>query len=409
VTDWKYSATDLLTGAVLADTLPLNVQSCGMTLNGSGTLTGSLNLSEVYESNAPFISALMCRRAVIWAIADGWPVWAGVQWDWPDMTRAQGVLPISAQTLDSLWSKRLITDTLEYAGVDLYTAFLDLLAYGTTKDSFYIAGGGVSPAATRPAGYLSMVATQGRVARLLLPDPGSSGATWTASYTYSDLTQVSSAWSDMCSSGNLEYAFVPGLDASGELAIYLQLGYTQLGRPLAGSGIKLTYPGNAIDYGYTVTGSQSSNYVWATAPPNGAALQWQSEWPYGADLTDLLTNNYPLMESTASWQGSVVTTQSQINSFADGQVAMTTAGMTTPVVNIGGSSQPRLQDIQLGDAAYLAFTSPLHPPQADGSPGLQQEVRIIGWTAYPPGPQQSEYYQVQTSAVSAGASGLTAG
>lgn len=398
---WKFAATDLLTGAVLADTLPLNVQSFGMTLNGSGTLTGSLNLSEDYISNAPFIAAVACRRAVIWAIEDGFPVWCGIQWDWPDMTRAQGVLPISAQTLDSLWGKRLITDTLEYAGVDLYAAFLDLVTYGMTKNSPYIAGGGVSPAATRPAAYLAMVATQGRVARLILPSGITSGVPWTASYTYSDLTQVSSSWSDMCSSGNLEYAFVPGLDENNDLAIYLQLGYTALGRPLADSGIILTYPGNAIDYGFTVTGSQSSNYIWATAPPNGSAEQWQSQWPHGADLTDLLTNDYPLMESSASWQGSVVTAQSQVDSFADGQVAFATAGMTTPVVNVGGSGQPRLKDIQLGDAAYLAFTSPLHPAQPNGSPGLQQEVRITGWTAYPSGPQQSDYYQLQTSAVTA--------
>jgi hypothetical protein len=388
---WTYSATDLLTGAVLADTLPLGVQSFGSTLNGSGTLTGSLDLSEVYELNAPFIAALACRRAVIWARADGFPVWAGIQWDWPDMTRAQGTLPISAQTLDSLWGKRLITDTLEYASVDLYTAFLDLARYGLTKHSPNISS--VSPAATRPAAYLSMVATQGRVARLVLPSPGSSGVTWTASYTYSDLTQVSSAWSDMCSSSNLEYFFTPGLDSNGELAIFLDLGYTQLGRPLADSGIVLTYPGNALDYGYTVTGSQGANMVWATAPPNGSALSWQSQYPHGADLTDLLTNNYPLMETTASWQGSVVTKQSQVE--------IVTAGMTTPVINVGGGSWPQVKDIQLGDSAHLAFTSPLHPAQANGAPGLQQEVRITGITVYPSGPGQSEYYQLATSTVTA--------
>lgn len=397
---WKYAATDLLTGAVLADTLPLNVQSFGMTLNGSGTLTGSLNLSDNYKQNAPFIAAVECRRAMIWALENGFPVWGGAQLDQPDMTRAQGTLPISAQTIDAVWGKRLITDTIEYAGVDLFTVFHDLATYGLTKNSPYIATG-VSPAVTRQPGYLSMVASQGRVARLILPDPGSSGSAWTASHIYSDFTQVSSAWSDMCASGNLEYAFVPGLDGRGDLAIYLRLGYTQLGRPLAGSGIFLTYPGNALDYGWTITGSQSSNYIWATAPPNGAQLQWQSEWPHGADLQDLLTNNYPLFESTASWQGSVVTKQAQVDAFADGQVAFATAGMTTPVINVGGTSQPRLRDIQLGDAAYLSFTSPRHPPQANGAPGLQQEVRITGWTAYPSGPQQSDYFQLQTSAVTA--------
>jgi hypothetical protein len=78
---------------------------------------------------------------------------------------------------------------------------------------------------------------------------------------------------------------------------------------------------------------------------------------------------------------------------------MLTAGMTTPVVNVGGGSSPKLADLQLGDSVLLALTSPLHPPAANGSPGYQGEQRITGWTCYPPGPQQSEYYQLNLSGV----------
>jgi hypothetical protein len=122
-----------------------------------------------------------------------------------------------------------------------------------------------------------------------------------------------------------------------------------------------------------------------------------SAYPHGADLADLQT--YPIFESTVSWQGSVVTEQSQVDAFADGQVALATAGMTTPVLTVGGSGYPAIQDIQLGDSAWLALTSPLHPPQPDGSPGVQQEVRITGFTITPPGPSQSESVQLSTSAV----------
>lgn len=395
--DWSYASTDLLTGQVLADAIPLDVQSAGMALNGTGTLTGSLNLSEVYQVNAPFTAALACRRAVLWALADGQPAWCGLVTDWPDTSRAQGTLPVTAQTLDWAWSKRLITDTLEYPQVDMFTVFCDLANYGMSKRSGYISP--VSPAASRNPAYLAMVATQGRVARLSVPAGETCGVPWTASYAFSDFTQVSSAWSDMCSSGNLEYWFQPGFDSTGELACSLRLGYTQVGRPLAEASTVLTYPGNVLDYGYTITGSQSSNMTWATAPPNGSAETWISAWPHGADLTDLLADGYPLFEGTASWQGSVVTRQAQVDGFADGQVALATAGMTNPVVNVGGNSWPAVTDLQLGDAVLLSFTSPLHPPRADGSPGLQQEVRVTGITYYPPGPSQSEYMQLTTSGV----------
>jgi hypothetical protein len=401
VSTYTYAATDLISGAVLADTLPLSVQSFGMQLNGSGTLSGSLTLNEVYSVNRPFVAALECRRAVLWVLQDGYPVWCGVVWDWPDQGRQSGTLPIQAQTIDSVWSHRQITDTLQYPQVDLYTAFLDLVTYGLSKRSPYISS--TSPAATRSPAYLAMVAANGSVARLVLPTGAQalSGVSWTASHNYSDLTQITSAWSDMCASGQLEWAFVPGLDSDGNLAIFLRLGYLTLGRPAPSSGYRLNYPGNVIDYGYQRTGSQSSNLVWATAPPNGAALAWESQYPYGADLADL-NAGYPLMESTVTWQGSVVTSQAQINNFAHGQVALRSQAMTLPMIKIGGAGYPRIRDIVLGDATTFTATSALHPPQANGSPGLQMPVRVVGWTCNPSGPNQSESIQLTTSGVMAG-------
>jgi hypothetical protein len=124
-------------------------------------------------------------------------------------------------------------------------------------------------------------------------------------------------------------------------------------------------------------------------------------WPHGADQSDLAAG-YPLLESTVSWQGSWVKSQSQINAFADGQVQLRTQAMTAPVVKVGGAGAPRLRDIVLGDSTTLVATSDLHPAKADGAPGLQQEVRVVGWSCYPPGPQQSEYVQLQCSGVVVG-------
>ena len=394
---WTFAATDLRTGKNLADSIPLNVQSCSMQLNGTGQLSGSLDLSQDYASNTPFTEALEPRRTVLWCLADSYPVWNGIVWDWPDMSRAQGTLPISAQTMDSLWGKRLITDTIEYPATDLFTAFLDLLQYGLTKNSAYISS--VSPPATRPAAYLAYVMSNGGVAGLNLPQGAAAvaGVPWTASYTWSDLAQVSSAWSDMVSAGTLEYVFQPGLDASGNLATFVRLGFAS-GRSYPQAGYGLSYPGNVTDYGYQRTGSQGANVIFATAPPNGAELQWQSVWPHGADLADL-NEGYPLMEATVSWEGSNVTSQAQVSAFADGQVPLYSQAMTSPALNVGGDSAPAIQDIVLGDTIPVALTSALHPPGPGGVPGLQQLMRVTSWTAYPPGPQQSEYIQLQCSAI----------
>ena len=78
MTTYRYCATNLLTGKLLADKIPLNVESFSQQLNGGGTLTGQLDLSSDYMTNGPFINALECRKAVLWVLADDYPVWNGV-------------------------------------------------------------------------------------------------------------------------------------------------------------------------------------------------------------------------------------------------------------------------------------------------------------------------------------------
>ena len=390
VSTFTYMATDLMSGQILADTLPLSVQNFGMQLNGSGTLTGSLpytgSVSSGWAENAGFVAALEARRAVLWVLQDGWPVWNGVVWDWPHTTLTQNNLPVSAQTMDSVWSKRMITATLEYQAMDIFAVFMDLVSYGMSKTSQYITS--LSP--TPPPSAL--VAKRARVAGIVLPGTIQAGVLWNATYMYSDLRKVTDAWSDL-TANNLEYWFQPGLDSSGNLRTFLRLGY-ELGRPAVESGIQLIYPGNVSDYGYQRTGSQSANYIWATAPPNGSAEAWLSIYPAGADLTDLAS--YPLMEDTIAWNGSTVTSQAQINSFADGQVALRTQAMTQPVITIPAGLFPTAKDIVLGDGCALIATSPIHPAAADGSPGLITDVRITGWTCTPSAANQQESLHIAT-------------
>jgi hypothetical protein len=291
--------------------------------------------------------------------------------------------------MESLFDHRLITDTLSYPAVDIFAAFTDLVRYGTSKNSPYITP--LSPAANRlPASVTSRYAVAG-----LVTPSGTAGQTWSATYTYSDLKKVSDAWSDMISAGNFEYTFEPGL-VNGNFATFVRLAFTQLGRAQADSGLVFACPGNLVDYGYPRTGSQGANVIWATAPPNGNQVQWQSVYPHGFDLADLAA--YPALEDTVAWNGSTVTQQSQVNQFADSEVALRTQQMTLPSLVVGGAGQPGLQEIILGDAAWLTAVSPLHPPNGN-QPGLQVQVRIAGWTLSPPGPNQPEQLTITTSAV----------
>lgn len=383
MSEFSYCATDLITGEVLADTIPLTVTSFSRQINGAGSLTGTLSLQTAAQVNQPYVAALEVTRCHLWVLQDGFPVWEGIVWDWPHTSIAPpAVLPITAQTIESLFSRRLITDTLGYSHVDLFTAFCDLVTYGTSKDSPYISP--LSPAANR----LPALATDAMaVAGLTLPS-GLAGATWSANYPYTDRKKVADAWADMIASGNFEYTFDPGLAADGSLGVFLRLGYTQIGRPLESSNLQFFFPGNVVDYAWPRTGSQSANGIWASAPPNGSAAAWQSQYPHGFD-TSALAAGYPLLEDTVTWNGSTVTAQAQVDQFADSQMALKSGAMTLPSLIVGGDGIPAPQEIILGDTASFTAVSALHPPSGS-VPSLQAQIRIAGWTYTPPGQNQQQ-------------------
>lgn len=393
MTVFSYVATDLITGKLTASQIPLTVQNFSMQLNGPGTLEGSLDLTAQPGNNAAFVSALTPRRSVLWVLEDGWPVWSGIVWDWQDSTRSSGELPIEAQTVDSIFDHRIISANLSYTNVDLFTMFMDLVTYAMTKNSSFLTGYGAGNSAP-PA----LVRNACAIAGIKLPAGQKSGVLWTQSFLWSDLAQVSEQIQNLVSAGDIEYVFQPGMDNLGNLTNTLQLAYTRLGRSFAASGFEFTYPGNVLDYGYGQTGSQSANYEWGTGTPNGNAAVWVSQYPHGVDVADLQAG-FPLLESSVDWQGSNITGQAQVNTFADGEVAMVTQAMTQPVLIVGGGAVPKLAQVTLGDSALFQATSPLHPPGPLGVPGLQATVRITGWECTPTAANQPEKVQFTTSAI----------
>jgi hypothetical protein len=90
-----------------------------------------------------------------------------------------------------------------------------------------------------------------------------------------------------------------------------------------------------------------------------------------------------------------VTSQAQIDAYADGQLALLTGTQLTPLLTLGADQQPAVKDITLGSWCFFNATSPLHPAGPNGEWGLQLTGRITGWTLYPPTDQQSEYSALQ--------------
>jgi hypothetical protein len=367
---YRYVATNLQSGALLADTIPLHVTSLSRNLGGvgqPGALSAYLDLGTIGAGmQSAYLGALEPRRSVLWVMQDNYPIWAGIVWDWPHTSAASNQLPINAVEIGSLFNRRQVRADQVYVGADLFAVARGLISYATGKSG-------------------------GNIASLALGS-NLSGITVSPTFQAANLGKVLDLLNSFCAQYDFEYAFNPGLDSSGNPGITMQLGYPTITRPAASTNLQFLYPGPVTDYGFPRVGSASVNSLIATASGGGTAAWSSNPATHGLNAADLAAG-YPLLEDSLSYTTAAISAQAQIDAVADGRVPMLSGTTTVPTVTVAGGQLPTAGQIQLGDEAWLVATSTLHPANADGSPGLQTKVRIIGWTVNPPGNQQAETTQ----------------
>lgn len=362
MTTYRYVSTDLVTGRLLADELPLHVQSFARQIGQEMPLTGYMDLT---AANTKYLAALETRRTVLWVLEDGYPVWHGVIWDEPTQSILDGKYQIAAKTLESLFARRRIRDPLTYTNLDYADVWRALLAYAIDT---------------------ALKGPQAAVAGLSMQDT-QVGSLVTTSYAAGDLKDVTTAQTDLATAGDFETTFEPVLDGSGNLATLARLAVT-LGQPVQNTGLQLVFPGNLVDYGWPRMGSQGANTVIATAPTSSASGSvWTSAVGDGAGVDEAdLAAGYPLLETSVQYNGAAITTQAQIDAYANGYLGITGKSPTVPpiVIDTSSPSAPKIKQLGLGDQGRLSAVSLRHPARPDGSPGLQALVRIIGWQVVPP-------------------------
>lgn len=130
------------------------------------------------------------------------------------------------------------------------------------------------------------------------------------------------------------------------------------------------------------------------SPATPTSKAWASKLPHGQDDT-VLDLGYPLLESSASLSTVVISSQGQIDGYADGLLPAVTGTQLVPLLTLGAGQLPAVKDITLGSYCQFNATSVLHPANPDGSPGLQLTGRVTGWTLYPPSQSQTEYAWIQ--------------
>ncbi len=359
---YRYWTSDLRTGQILADWLPLRVSSFARTLGAAADLTATLDLRPSPVQNAANLAALEPRRTVLWVSQDGFPVWGGIVWDWPHTSALDCTLPIRASTLESLFDHREIRADLAFTDADAFDIARTLVAGATAGTGREVAG-------------------------LLLPE-GTAGRTRTVTYLGTDAKKALKALQDLAADADIEFTFDPTAAGDGA-AVVLRLGAPQLGT-MADVGLVLGLPGNVVDYAWPRTGSASVNSLAATASA-AAADGTQAVWRSVATDAEDVALGFPVLEDTVTYSGALVGGQAQLDTYAATLLAERRHTAAAPSVKVGGANAPLLRELALGSYAWLTVSSPLHPADpATGAPGLARLVRIVGWTATPPADGQEE-------------------
>lgn len=379
---YRYLTTNLLSGALMGDWLPIEAQTFSRVINATGTMTGNLDLIPGNpEQNAANIQACTPRKAVLWCLQDGVPVWNGILYDWVPMTALPPQqVQIQASTMDSILTHRLIKTDLVFNGTDIFDMARGLIQYALNK----------SP--------------NGQVAGITYSQ-GLCGVVDSVTFDGSQNQLVSDALNQLVTTYGIEYSWRPYMDDSGNLLTSVDLGYPALGQPFPQSGLAYSFPGNLLDYRFNATGSTCANSVVATAQ-NGStgdttsgdsgSTTGQALTGSAIDITDI-SNGYPLMEQAVSATGVTFTSDSQLDAYAAGVLPSVTATQLSPLVILGNGQYPPLSVTGLGSYAAVSFTSALHPPGPNGEPGFSGIGRVVSWSCYPPvaSTLQAETLQVQ--------------
>lgn len=376
--DYRYLCTNVLSGAVMGDWLPIEPQSFGRVINGPGTFTGALDLIPSEPArNAANLAAITPRKSMLWSLQDGVPIWAGILWDWVPQSVLQQQLPIQASTLESLLARRIIDTDLAFTSADVFDIARALVQFAFSKTP------------------------NGQVAGVTYAS-GESGITATLTFDGSQNSSVADALGTLVTTYDLEWTFRPYMDANGALRTSLDLGLP-LGQPYPASGLAYSFPGNLLDYVPTATGSTGANKVIATAQSSGNSGTTPGDTGVALtgsaiDTTDI-GNGYPLTEIAESATGVNFTAGSQLDDYAAGHLPSVTATQLAPLLVLGNGQYPPVNVTQLGSYASAAFTSSVHPAGPHGEPGFAAIGRVVAWTAYPPTSQQAEYAQIQLGAM----------
>jgi hypothetical protein len=349
---YRYLLADLLTNQILLD-LPFQGVSFDRKLNGPGNATLTWALDNSGYDNQMVIDSTIPGRTALYIERNQALVWGGVIWSRTYESEGK-TLQLTAQTFESYLYKQVIESTQSFTNVDQRN-ILALMIQNMQAKPYANIGIVV------PGTFATVVART------------------TIFWNYE-------VWSYGKAAENL-VGYDDGFDytidvqyASG-VPIKQLLIDNVLGAPASTSGLAWDYPGGIKNYWFPENASNGATTVIGVGAGEGAAMlrsKAQNAAPLTGgypDLQEVYTNKDLLKSSTLASH-----TRAELNRIA--------VPITSPTFEVNPEVGPGLADFALGDYGYVYITDPRFPN------GTRILVRVVGYTASPPGSDGTETFKL---------------
>lgn len=362
MTDYRYAVHDLTSGDYVRD-LDLFGVTYSEELNGGGDLSASLDLRVRTTSGKRLTSALLTatepRLRALYVIRDGVTVsWAGIIWRRRRSSSSPGVVQLTAIDFWSYFGRRRLTVDKSYTATDQLAVARDLIDW----------------AQAQPGGDVGVQVGAETSGVTITREPLAYGHEYRTIAELIEELAGSSTGFDLAIVGQLvDDVPVPAL----------QLFYPRRGRRANEANLVFFHStetaGNLRDYDLDEDGLDSVTTLYAVGAGEGSSMLRTVAW-----RTDLIDAGYPLTEDVGSYKAITDGTALQALNIGELSRMSDTAATWTLDVDPDDDSVP-FGSWTVGDDVRISISDDdMFPVGANGEPGIETTVRIIGQTVTVP-------------------------
>lgn len=358
---FKYHFYDIRTQAHL-DALPMEDVAFTTELRGVGTFTGTIPLYGDGLDASRVLEATIPDRTKVYVERDQALVWGGRVVPPRSYDASTGRLTVNAEESLGAFALRFLP-SLSYTQVDQLDIARSLITsmQSDVGGDMGISFGDELSGVLRDRNYAAFDRTVGLTA-------------------LTDLSQVINGF---------EFATQVGWGSDGAPQEKLLLGYPRMGRTRAASGLVLelnrfgSVQGNIVTYTWEDGGGLYTRSWASTETEEGVQMVAMAQ-----DDT-LLAAGYPLLEESQQFEG--VTDLTTLQAHAVAMSVYSAGHHVTAAITVQAQPGFELGDWVLGDDVLVRISDWRFPPDASGTPGFADYLRIVG-ASVKPGVEGEESY-----------------